>query len=617
MTIAEDLPRKLDALPDQPGVYLMKDARGQVIYVGKAKVLRHRVRSYFQRPEDKDAKTQLLVRRIADFDYIVVDSEKEALIAENTLIKKHRPHYNIQLRDDKNYLCVKVSVQDDFPRIYLVRSIRRDGARYFGPYSSAHALRETLSLLNRYFPLRKCSDAQFAGRDRPCLMYQIGRSLAPCVNYVTKEEYAKIVDQVILFLEGRDRELIEVLAAKMGALAEDLRYEDAARVRDQIAAIERTLEKQKAVSATPLDQDAIGLYREGGRVEVAILFFRQGKMLGSRDFGFSQMELSDEEIVASFVKQFYAGDRYVPDEVLVPADFEDREGVEDLLRELRGRATRISLPRRGDRVRLVEMARNNAEAYFRSRGAEGADAAATLEQVGRAFGLAGPPLVVDCFDISHLGGTLTVGSKVRFREGEPDKAGYRRFRLRTAGEGDDYAAMREVLGRWIEQARKEGEFPDLVLIDGGRGQLAMAERAFRELEYLQSGLASIAKPLEGEAADKFFLPGRKNPVVFKHGSSALFLLQRIRDEAHRFAVAYNRALRRKANLRSALDDVPGVGAKRRALLLRAFGSLKRLGAATREEIAATPGVPPRVAEAVYAFLHSADAASGADAPGES
>ena len=594
---------KLAILPDRPGVYLMKDAAGKVIYVGKAKVLKNRVRSYFQRPDEKDPKTRLLVRHIADIDFLVVRTEKEALITENNLIKRHKPRYNVKLRDDKNFLCVRLSTADDFPRIYLVRKIAKDGSRYFGPYSSAVTIRETTALLNRYFPLRKCTDRQFESRTRPCLMYQIGRCTGPCVGLIEKDAYAEIVREVILFLEGRSNELSAILEEKMTRAAADLAFEEAARVRDQIAAVAKTLERQTTVDADLADRDVLGLYREGARVELAILFIRNGKVVGSRAFALSGMELEDAEIVSSFVGQFYGGDVYLPAEVLVPVDFEDREDAESVLRELRGRAVRVRVPVRGDKRRLVAMAGRNAEAQFRARKDRQADASEALEAIRSAFHLPEIPETIDCFDISNIGGRLTVGSKVRFSDGGPDKSGYRRFRVRTADPGDDYGAMFEVIGRWIDQARKEETFPNLVLVDGGKGQLAMAARIFAEKEYIQSPLASIAKPKEGEATDKFYLPGRKNPIVFKPNSSALYLLQRVRDEAHRFAIEYNRKLRKQTGLRSALDAIPGVGAKRRKALLSAFGSLKKLKEATREEIEAVDGIPPRVAADVHAFLN--------------
>ena len=603
MAVSETLRRKLDTLPAKPGVYLMKDARGRVIYVGKAKVLRNRVRSYFQRADQKDPKTRLLVRHIVDLDYLVVNNEKEAFITENNLIKEHRPRYNVHLRDDKSYLCLKLSTGDDFPRLYLVRRFLKDGARYFGPYDSSSSLRDTLAILNRHFPLRKCTDAQFSQRTRPCLMHQIRRCPGPCVGLVSREDYAQSVNEVALFLEGRSGELVAGLTDKMERLSDDLEFEEAAQVRDQIGAIRRTLERQEAVSARMTDRDVVGMYREGGLVEVAVLFVRTGKITGSRSYPFRDLELPDAEIVGSFVKQFYAGDRYIPEEVVVPVDFEDRSEVSDYLRDLKRGSVRVMLSERGERRRFHDIALKNARAQFRSRIDRREDTSAILERIQRAFRLACPPVVIDCFDISNIGGTLTVGSKIRFRDGLPDKSGYRRFRVKTAAAGDDYGSMREVLSRWIERARKEEEFPDLVLIDGGKGQLAIAERVFRELNYLQSELASIAKPTAREASDKFYRPGRKNPIMLKRGTSALFLLQRVRDEAHRFAIEYNRRLRRKRTLRSSLEDIPGVGPGRRKALIRAFGSVKRLRGATVEEVAVVPGIPRSVADKVYLFLH--------------
>lgn len=604
MDSATRLAQKLSTVPDKPGVYLMKDSGGRIIYVGKAKVLRNRLRSYFQSVDQKDPKTRLLIRHIADFDFLIVENEKEALITENNLIKKHAPRYNVRLKDDKSYLCVKLTVQEDFPRIYLVRKILKDQARYFGPYSSSSALRESLAVLNRYFPLRKCSDSQFASRKRPCLMYQIGRCSGPCTGLIDRDEYGLLVKEVLLFLESRNRELVKRLSRKMDSLAQELNYEEAAKIRDQISAIESTLEKQKAVDASMVDQDVVSFYREDDQAEVAVLFIRRGKIIGVRSTRLDQLELPDEEIVAGFIKQYYNSGTFIPTEIIIPLDFEDRREFEELLRDLKTKPVKILVPQRGDRMRLLGMAQKNALAHFRSRSQRKDDVANTIAQLQQRLHLAEPPAVIDCFDISNLGGTLTVGSKIRFRDGKPDKSGYRRFRIKQAAEFDDYAAMYEVLTRWVKRIRNSGNFPDLVLIDGGKGQLAMAERAFHELDYISSALASISKPRELEKTDKIYIPGRKNPVALKIGSSGLLYLQRIRDEAHRFAIEYNRNLRQKQSRKSLLDDIPGIGDKRRNLLLRHFGSLKKLRQASLEQIMATPGIPESTAKSIYSFLQT-------------
>jgi len=609
-----DLSDVLKSLPARPGVYLMKNAQGQVIYVGKAKSLRSRVRSYFRQVDSKDPKTRLLVSRIRGIDFLVTDTEKEALIAENNLIKEHKPRYNVQLRDDKNYLCLKLTVSEKFPRMILVRRILQDGGLYFGPFDSARSVRDTLRLINRTFPLRSCTGVQFARRTRPCVQHQIGRCRAPCSGLISPEDYARIVQDVRLFLEGRDTDLIASLTERMQRLSEAMEFEEAARLRDRIQAVRRTLEKQKAVSPGLEDRDVVNLYREGGLVTVAVIFVRKGKIVGARDYGFSGLELPDREIVDSFVKQFYASEKVIPDELLVPSLPEEHEAVADLLRDLAGHPVRLLSPVRGDKARLLEMAGENARARFRSRRERTDDLADALEEIARKLRLEGPPEIIDCFDISNISGTLAVGSKVRFRGGEPDKSGYRRFRIRTVHGPDDYAMMREVLGRWVEQVRREGEYPNLVLVDGGRGQLGVASRVFGDLDYVSSALASIAKGGGAHETDHFYLPERKNPVLFKRNSSALFLLQRVRDEAHRFGIEYHRKLRRRRGLSSVLDSIPGVGPKRKAALVKAFGSLERLRRASEEQIAQVRGIPETLARSIREHLEAPDGNAGP--PGE-
>ena len=614
------LTEKLDALPARAGVYLLKDKHGKVIYVGKAKSLRVRVRTYF-RGGDERSQVRFLMQRVADLETLVTANDKEALILENNLIKQYKPRYNIRLKDDKSYVSVKVTVTDSWPRILVTRKIVKDGSKYFGPYASAYSVRETLDTIRKVIPLRTCSDGVFRNRSRPCLEYQIKRCLGPCCLPVDQEMYQRHLREALLLLEGKSQQLVRQLQDEMRTAAEALRFEDAARLRDQIAAIEKTQERQQVVSHWGDDQDVFGLYREGGRIEAQVLFVRQGKLTGNQAYSFEDFEFADEEVIEALLTQFYQGERYVPDEILVPVDLEDREVRVEYLSERKGKGVEVFRPQRGDKVRLLEMAGENARQSFRERQDAGRARERMSEDLQRYLHLRNAPKRIECFDISNIQGRLAVGSMVTFDEGEPDKNRYRRFRIKTVSGADDFRMMYEVLKRRYTRAKAEGSYPDLLVVDGGKGQLNVALEVLRELEISEVDAVGLAKmrverdaqsPDISRSEERVFLPRRKNPVILKRNSSALFLLQRVRDEAHRFAITYHRQLRGKERLRSALDGIVGVGGTRRRLLLRHFGSVQRIRQASVDDLAQVPGISPALAQQIKVALAERGATAGAD-----
>jgi excinuclease ABC subunit C len=604
------LETKLSTLPTNPGAYLFKDKSGEVIYVGKAKSLRARVRQY-ARGGDGRVQIRFLLAQLVDIEVLVTNSEKEALLLEDTLIKQYKPHYNIRLKDDKSYWHVKITSQEPWPRLFLTRQVVKDGSKYLGPFHSSTAVQETLEIIRKVFPLRTCSDTVFRNRTRPCIEYQIKRCLGPCALPVEREEYQRQLKGVLLLLEGKNTELVEQLTARMHEAAEALRFEEAARLRDQVRAITQTGERQQVARPLGNDQDIFGLYREGGFVEVQVLFVRAGKLVGNQDYSFDDYEFPDEEILAELLTQFYQGERFIPDEVILPVALEDALVREELLAERKGKKVSLLAPQRGDKMRLVEMAQENARHSFveKRRGAEQKEK--TLESLRLSLHLRSAPKRIECFDISNIQGNLAVGSMVVFDEGEPDKNRYRRFRIKTVAGADDFAMMYEVLTRRYRRALEEKDLPDLLMVDGGKGQLSVAVEVFRELGITDVDLIGLAKmrterdPFAEEvehSSERVFLPGRKNPVVLRPNSTALFLLQRVRDEAHRFAITYHRQLRAREQLSSSLDIVPGIGPARRKALLRHFGSLKRMRAASVEELAQVPGVTQAMAEAIHRHL---------------
>jgi excinuclease ABC subunit C len=604
---------KLDALPNQPGVYLMKDRAGRIIYVGKAVNLRNRVRSYFNRgSSDSRAFVQLLDRVLGDLETVVVRTEKEALLLENELIKKHRPRFNVQLRDDKQYLCLRLDTSHQYPRLETVRRTRRDGARYFGPYSSASSIRETLRVVNRFFQLRTCTDHVLETRKRPCLLHQIGRCAAPCVYPIAPETYRANVDAVILFLEGRSGPLLEQLRARMKDAAKKLEFEEAARLRDQVIALERSLERQTVATTDTIDQDVFGLYREADRICIYILFVRGGRITGGRALH-STSDFPDDELITSLVNQYYADDNFVPKEVLLPAISGELEVFSELLSEQKGEKVRVMVPQRGDKVELLSLASRNAERAFSERTRTAEEIAQVLERLKDRLHLSKLPHRIECFDISHSQGTSIVASQVASLDTEPDTANYRRYKLKTVTQNDDFASMHEILTRRFRRGLEEGDLPDLIVIDGGKGQLAAAYAAMRDLKVEGVDLVALAKsrdldvPLPDEqvrrSPERVFLVDRKDPIVLPQTSPELFALTRLRDEAHRFAITFQRKVSRRRGLQSQLDAVPGVGENRRKALLTHFGSLKRIKEASVEEISRVESIGPSVAERIHAFLH--------------
>jgi excinuclease ABC subunit C len=672
----------LERLPTQPGVYLMKDRRGKIIYVGKAANLRVRVRQYFQ-PNTGDTRdfVPLLGGIVMDIETTVTSNEKEALLLENTLIKQHQPRFNVKLRDDKNYLVLRLDPNAEWPRLEVVRKFKDDDAHYFGPYHSASQCREALRVVNRHFQLRTCTDHVLHNRRRPCLQYQIKRCPAPCVLPVPDTEYKDQVRDVRLFLEGKSDELLERLRVRMKEAASRTEFERAATVRDQLRALETTLESQRVVSVDIVDQDVIGFYRDGIALEIVVIAIRDGKMANTRAFSFTDQEFPDAEILSSFLGLYYDLAPAAPDEVLLPFGIADAELKAEWLTEVRtnatppgaGRARRrkveVLVPQRGPRRDLVELARKNAAASFASRRNARHDAEAMLAKLQKRLRLPNLPRVIECYDISHVQGSDTVASMVVFVDGKPEKSRYRTYKLQRGGRGspDDFASMYEVLSRRFRRAREEaaeaaresdGEaaegtktrgwaLPDLIVIDGGKGQLGMALAAARDvgidirpgtglpiigLAKERDSVAEEAGAAEGEAGsgtgeaeaeaetpaplpkppgkkeggnrnpDRVFLANAKDAIPIRANSAEMFVLAHLRDEAHRFAVAFHRSQRKRRTLRSALSDIEGIGETRQRELLRHFGSVRKIREASVEELCRVPGVNRKTAEAVRRYF---------------
>ena len=593
-----ELTAQVALLPDKPGVYLMRDQAGKIIYVGKAVNLKNRVRSYFQQ-RGLSAKTEALMARIASFETIVTATEMEALILECNLIKKHRPRYNISLRDDKTYPFIKVTLNEAFPRVYATRRLEKDGAKYYGPYASAGAMHETISLLKKLFPLRSCRsmDAQ-----RPCLEYHIKRCLAPCAGLVDQESYLAMVRTVCLFLEGRSADVEKDLKRRMLAASEELKFELAGRLRDQLAAVRQVMEKQNIVTGAG-DQDVLGLARLGGQSCVQVFFVRSGKMVGRDRFMLSGGDNeTDGDILAAFVKQYYHEAAFIAREILTPVVLPESELLASWLSERKGGAVHLLTPQRGSKRDLVQLAADNAVEYLRQRNERDAvkhgKSTAAMEELAQRLSLARLPKRIECFDISHIQGAETVASMVVFTGGEPDKAEYRRFKLRTVeGSPDDFASMQEVTLRRYREAAEP--LPDLIVIDGGKGQLSSALEVIRGVGLSDIPVIGLAKEFE-----HIFRENISEPLILPRHSEALRLIQQIRDEAHRFAVTYHRKLRAKRNLVSVLDHIKGIGAKRRQALWKHFGALEKMRAASVEDLAAAPGMNVTAATAVWQFFHA-------------
>lgn len=614
------LDQKLRTLPRRPGVYLFKDERGEVIYVGKAKDLAARVSSYFSTAGDTLRLLAPFLRaNLADLDVIVTDTEGEALLLENTLIKKHKPRFNIRLRDDKDFYSIRIDTRKNYPRLEWVRTRAaktNDGAMYFGPYASSRAVKGTIRVLQKLFPLRSCSDRMMRNRARPCLLYPLGRCCAPCVFDVKKEDYAALVENTATFLEGRKDAVVRLLKDKMSEASEKLEFERAAVYRDQLRSIDEAMGKENVVEHGLKERDAIGHVIEHGLALFVVLCYRDGALVEARDYEVTYHDEPLDELYYAFIQQYYNGaSRVPPREILIMAAPSDQELLEEFLAGLRrdGLKVRLHAPERGDKRRVVEMAGENARQRLNQKLQGRKNTDEILEELQKKLGLPSPPRVIECVDISNISGALTVASVVVFRDGEPSKGDYRRYKILREGPPDDYAAMREVLERrFAKSVAEQRAMPDLLLLDGGKGQLNIALDIFRELKIARVGLASIAKEhgagggarRHGGAQDRIFIPHRKNHAGLNQYSPGLQLLRRARDEAHRFALAYHQTLRRKTNFKSILDEIPGVGPRKKAALLRHFGSVARLRAATPDQLAEVDGVTPSLAQIILKFFSS-------------
>ncbi|NIQ38890.1 MAG: excinuclease ABC subunit UvrC [Proteobacteria bacterium] len=607
-----DLEEKIKTLPNRPGVYIMRDRTGKVLYLGKAKNLSHRVRSYFGRSEDSRFLVRFFVSKIEDIECIVTDTEKEALILENNLIKKFKPRYNVDLKDDKTFFNLKLDVQNPFPKLTLVRRVRKDGARYFGPFSSSRAVKETINFIEKHFQLRKCAKGNFKNRSRPCLYFQMGQCQGACVGLVDEKRYRERVREAILFLERKNDQLIQILRRRMEKASRDLLFEESARLRDQIDSIEKTIEKQKVVSFKPVDQDVIAFHREGALVEVNVMYVRQGKLMEGQSFPLKSEELSDEEILSSFVTQFYSEGRLVPQEIILPLKIEECDAVAEWLTEQRGGKATVRVPKRGGRLDLLKMVEKNAEIAFEGKRTLERNLEATLGELKKGLRLNRIPRVIECFDVSNMLGTAATASMVVFRDGQPDKSKYRRFRIKTRSQPDDYGMMYEVLMRRYSKVPAGEQMPDLIMVDGGKGHLQVILEVFKDLNMKAGDAIALAKPRREErrlrrrekSGERVYVSRIKDPIHMPKHSTATFLLQKIRDESHRFAISYHKKLRKKRDLRSILDGIPGVGKVRKKQLLMRFNSLREIENASIEELRDTTTIDRGTAQRIHQFFHS-------------
>ncbi len=596
---------QLTRLPTSPGVYLMKDAGGSILYVGKAANLRNRVRSYFGQRQKLSPKLERLVARVDDIDFFVTTSEQEALVLELNLIKRHRPYYNARLKDDKNFPYLKIDLSEDWPRVQITRRLAEDGSRYFGPFASAKSIRQALKVIKEIFPFRSCSIAITGTLPRPCLEYDIHRCAAPCIRgAISKEDYAEIIRQLILFLEGKQELVIRELKNKMRQAALALKYEKAAGLRDQLQAIERVLQYQRIATTVNGEQDVIAFTRGSDHAYVQVFFIRGGKLIGRESFTLQGTRSEEPELVmTNFVKQFYDSSPYVPPLILLQHPVEDRAIIESWLKSKRGSRVRTQVPHRGNKKKLVGMVAKNAQASLEQIKIRQLSAPlalrAALEEIKRELNLTRLPSRMEGYDMSSIQGKAAVGSMVVFSQGRPKPAHYRRFRIKSVPAADDYAMLREIIRRRFgrlktsDAANTWAILPDLVLVDGGKGQLGSALEAMHEVGITGVPVASLAKEKE-----EIFTPKRTRPISLPYNSPGLQLLQRLRDEAHRFALGYHQRIRKKQAFVSALDTIPGIGLKRKSYLLKQFGSVQAIGEASLEELSATKGIDPRLAQKI-------------------
>lgn len=586
------LQEKVKGLADAPGVYLFRDARGHVLYIGKALSLRKRVSSYFTETPDTPERPLIrpMVEQIADLEFILTENELEALILESNLIKSHKPRYNIALKDDKHYPFLKLDLNDPFPWVQVVRRIKDDGALYYGPYVPTTAMWDVLALVNKTIPLRKCRSIK--GR-RLCLEYHLGRCLGPCEGLISQQAYGELVDQARLLLDGKDQELMKRLQEQMQQAAETLEYERAAKHRDQIASLRQVFERQRIISPRGEDQDVFGLAAEGGEAHVQLFLIRRGRLIGRETFTFELKTETVGGLLSAVLKQFYLRARDIPREILLSEPLEDAPLIATWLTSRANRQVNLLVPRRGRKMRLIQMALKNAQEALALSLRSSQSREAALKELQTALDLPAPPRRIEAFDISNISGTLAVGSQVVWEEGRPKKSAYKRYKIKTVQGPDDVAMLAEVVQRRLRKA-EEMPLPDLILLDGGRGQLNAALGVARGLGLHALPMVSLAKEEE-----LVFHPSRSTPIALPERSRARQLLQQIRDESHRFAITYHRALRGKSAIRSLLDDVPGIGAKRRRALLTQFGSLRRLREASIEELRQAAGIPESLATTIH------------------
>ncbi len=602
----------LDSIPHSPGVYLMLDKKASILYVGKAKDLRNRLASYARVEEAAQGKTAVMLSHVHTIDTLLTRTEKEALILEASLIKQHHPKYNIILRDDKNYPLIKVTVQEEWPRVMMTRRRKKDGARYFGPFVSSSAMWASLKLIATLFPLRRCKTPRLPNRTRPCLNGQMHHCLAPCMGLnqsADRERYQKMVQQVILLLEGRNRELIAAMTTKMNGAAADLAFEQAAIIRDQIQALTKTLEKQIVVTNNAKDQDVFGLARKDASLALSLLLVRNGIISGNRSFFLADPIGDDASILSQALLQYYNVGDSLPWEILLPCAPEEKELLAERLSELSGEAVRLIIPQRGDKTHLVAMANANAQQLFADREHKKQSWQTLAAAMTDALRLNHSPESIECVDISNTSGQQAVGSLVCFQQGEPAPHKYRHYTITTVDGPDDYAMMGEVLERRIQRGLADNDLPDLLMVDGGRGQLGVAMRVVKELEtkaemkILQHmEWISIAKERQGEG-EKLYTPGRKNPIILPAHNPVLLYLMRIRDESHRFGVSFHRHRRNRASLSSELDTIGGIGSQKKQALLKGLGSLGKIKQATKEQLGKVAGIGPELAKAIYRHFH--------------
>ncbi|NNF98015.1 MAG: excinuclease ABC subunit UvrC [Desulfobacteraceae bacterium] len=597
-TIATAAKEKLAAVNSEAGVYIMKDDQGKIIYVGKARDLKKRLSSYFTKVSHEDIKTRVMVSKISTIDTIITSTEKEALILESNLIKRHRPRYNVNLKDDKRYPSLRLDVSETYPNLTIARKIRKDGALYFGPYSSAQAVRQTLKFINKYFKIRKCKTSAYKNASRPCLNYQMGTCLGLCHHRVDPEAYQEVLREVILFLKGRTPELVRKIKDQMQIASNEFRYEDAAALRDRLFAMNKTLERQISVTTDFGDRDVIGIAGDPAHYLITLMGVRNGFMQGTHHYEIKETMSSPPELTGAFIQQYYSHRRLMPGEILVQYLPEDTTLIEDQLSGLKGKRVRILRPQRGEKIKLLHMAVTNADNEIGERIAAAADDRSLLDRIHRRLRLTRLPQRIECFDNSNISGKAAVSAMVVFKNNKPLKSAYRKYKIKTVEGPDDYASMAEVLNRRYGKGKKSEPLPDLVIVDGGKGQLNIAVNVMQSLNILDKfDVIGVAKKdeLKGEYTDKIYKPGRLNPVNLEKDQDILLFFQRIRDEAHRFVINFHRRKRSALSMTSALDSIPGIGRQRKVMLLKHFGSLKKIQAASIEELTTLPGITEKTA----------------------